>query len=120
MFASALSKWVLFLELSFSSPLIRSLALDPKAQPTLLDDVSLSAFKSIVADFRAAWDVGDLPDFPKVVDEETGRFELSWKLSPQCTLITSIVTDESRQPEAWKFAHRIKLERLLYEGQEVT
>lgn len=104
------------LEPTFSSQLMRDLATEPKQAYSHLGSEAGQAFIGLVADFRAARFAGDVPGGPKSVARSRDKFELSWFVSPGCILKT--VISASGGDDAWRDAHRIRLEAIMI-GREV-
>lgn len=95
---------------------MRDLATEPKQAYNHLGSEAGQAFIGLVADFRAARFAGDVPGGPKSVARNRDKFELSWFVSPGCSLTT--VISATGADDAWRDAHRIRLEAIIF-GREV-
>ena len=97
---------------------MRDLATEPqRAFKTLGSEVG-QAFIAMLADLRAAPFAGELPSVPRAINRSGPRDELEWFISMECALRTTINADRD-SADAWKLAHRIRLEYLEFQGEVI-
>ncbi|PCJ89713.1 MAG: hypothetical protein COA52_11500 [Hyphomicrobiales bacterium] len=96
---------------------MRNLATEPKEAYKHLGPENGQVFIGLVADFRAALFAGDVPSDPMSVRREGNRFELEWFVASGCSVKT-VVAAKGNSDDAWKDAHRIRLECVTH-GKEI-
>ncbi len=95
---------------------MRELATEPKKAYRSLGSENGQAFIGLVADFRAALFVADVPGGPRSAAKDGEKFELDWFISPSCTLKTVIAASKCNDG-TWEDAYRIHLEAVTLSGQ---
>jgi hypothetical protein len=98
---------------------MRDLATEPKKAYHHLGSERGQAFIGLVADFRAALFAGDVPGSPKPETIGKDCFKLDWFISTGCTLRT-VITASGNGDDAWKSAHRIHLDFIDIDGEELA
>jgi hypothetical protein len=93
---------------------MRNLATEPKEAYKHLGPENGQAFIGLVADFRAALFAGDVPGGPASVKRNGKQFELGWFIFSGCTWKTVVLAAGDGTDEAWKDAHRIRLESVTH------
>ena len=106
------------MEPTFSSKQMRDLATEPGQAYRQLGTENGRAFISLVADIRAAIFASDVPGGPKATKRNGDTFELEWFISDTCTLAT-VITASANGNDAWRDAHRIRLEAVTLHGELV-
>ncbi|MEP2474954.1 MAG: hypothetical protein ABJH45_25895 [Paracoccaceae bacterium] len=98
---------------------MRDLATEPKKAYHDLGNERGQAFIGLVADFRAALFAGDVPGSPRSATKDKDCFKLDWFISTGCILRT-VITASSSGDDAWKSAHRIHLDSIDIDGEELA
>jgi len=89
---------------------MKTLATDPSACFKALGPERGQAFISLIADFRAALFLDDVPSRPVLVRQHDAVCELSWPITDDCNLLTS--TEGVYEPDDWKDSYRIKFNSI--------
>lgn len=95
---------------------MRATATEPKKAYRHLGSENGQAFIGLLADFRAAFFVADVPMGPISATMVEDTFELEWFVSNGCTLKT-VIAASGGGVDAWKDAHRIHLKAIAIEGK---
>lgn len=104
------------LELSFSTELMRSISTDiDKCTEELGMEIGRD-YISVLADFRAAFIVSELPYEPVRVKKSFDKYQLTWQVALKHYLITNVYINDSDAAD-WKSAYRIELERIEFGGR---
>lgn len=90
---------------------MRELATTPEEAYRHLGSECGQAFIGLIADFRAALSVGDVPGGPRSATRGEDNFKLEWFVSLGCTLKT-MVAASGTDDNSWKDAYRIRLESI--------
>jgi len=106
------------LELTFSTKFMRDLAADSKKAYKHLGADNGQAFIGVIADFRAAVFVGDVPGNPASVRRDDQSFRIDWVVSSTCTLHTVVTVASTSNDEAWRDCYRIRLDTVTL-GKEI-
>lgn len=97
---------------------MRDLATEPQKAYRHLGSEHGRAFISLIADFKAALFAGDVPGGPLSVKRDGSNFELEWFVATGCKLKTVVAAQGSNE-DAWKDAHRIRLEAISLGGKVI-
>lgn len=89
---------------------MKTLATEPSACFKALGPERGQAFISIIADFRAALFLDEVPSEPVLVRQHDAVCELSWPITADCNLLTS--TEGVEEPDDWKNSYRIKFNSI--------
>ncbi len=95
------------LELSFSTELMRNISLNQSDCYKAIGINNGQNYISLIADFRASMFAGEVPGGPTLVNQKSKGYELIWKFSDGCELVTSTTVSASINFDDWKQIYRI-------------
>ncbi|UYQ70900.1 hypothetical protein OF122_12600 [Pelagibacterium flavum] len=103
------------MELTYLTPAIKSATNDGETAQQMLGNDLARSFHGLIADMRNAMYLGEMPDEPTIMDGT--EFGLNYPLGDSAVLQIEPVGVGAIDGSSWQNVHRVKLLRILSNGE---
>ena len=98
---------------------MRGISTDPAEYRDKLGCEGATRVMSILADFRAARFLAEVPGLPISVSIEGGDHKVSWLLSEGMELVVNTAGTVAFGEDGWKKAYRVRVDAIVLNGGEI-
>ena len=104
------------MELQFSSTAISDVTLDKDVAAGLLGADLTASYNALIADFRDALFLGELPESP-IVSHQQGNLRLSYRIEGDTFLEVEPIGKSIVRQSEWQKAYRVRLRNISSAGK---